>query len=134
MKYQFALAVVLIALCSSGWAQSTYGTITGVISDPSSSVVTNAAVEALNQRTGASRKVTTGSNGFYRFVNVDPGTYTVSAVQQGFAKSERKDIEVPAREEVRIDMQLQVESAAATTIEVTSAAVVTHLLPASHSH
>src|SRR5262249_1626614 len=130
MKNQFALAVVLIALCSSGWAQSTYGTITGVISDPSSSVVTNATIEAINQRTGVPRKVTHGLNGFYRFVNVDPGTYTVSAIQQGFSKSERKDIEVPAREEVRIDMQLQVESAAATTIEVTSAAIVTEVLTA----
>jgi hypothetical protein len=71
-------------------AQSTYGTITGVVRDPSGAVISQAKVEATNQNTSVVRTVTTNSEGFYELVSLDPGTYTIAAVAEGFSRAEKK--------------------------------------------
>ena len=58
-------------------AQSTYGTIYGTITDPSMGVIRDAVVEAKHQGTGAVRSMKTGADGLYRFVNLDPATYSI---------------------------------------------------------
>ena len=117
------LAVTAIVFSAIAIGQSIYGTITGVITDPSGAVVANAKVEVTNQNTSAVRAVTTNSEGFYEFLSLDPGTYAVSASAQGFAQAEKKDLALLARELVRADLQLPVAGAAGTVIEVSTPVV-----------
>jgi Carboxypeptidase regulatory-like domain len=127
------LAAAFLLLSGAACAQSTYGTITGAVTDPSSAVIVGAKVEAKNESTGDVRTVQTNPEGFFRFVNLDPGTYNVSAGASGFDQTERKGVALLAREEVRVDLQLPVTGGAHTTVEVVGTPVVTEALTLSDS-
>ena len=58
------LAVFVLALLiSPDSAQSTFGSITGTVTDQSSARVSNARVTVTNQDTGVSRKTTAAADG-----------------------------------------------------------------------
>jgi hypothetical protein len=105
------------------FAQSTFGTISGVVTDQSAAVVKGAAVEVKNQSTNAVREVLSDAEGVYQAVNLDPDTYTITIKASGFADSVHKDIVVLARETRRIDQQLSVAGVSTTSIEVHEAVV-----------
>ncbi|HEX4065800.1 MAG TPA: carboxypeptidase regulatory-like domain-containing protein [Acidobacteriaceae bacterium] len=67
-------------------AQSGYGEITGLVSDPSGAVVPGASVILSNPSTGENRKSTTNAAGAYRFTAVPiVGSYSIAVTAQGFA-------------------------------------------------
>ena len=84
-------------------AQSTFGVITGTVTDPSSAIIQGATVEAKSQTTSRVRTAVTGPDGVYQLVNLDPDSYTLNISAKGFAVSSRNDVQLPARETVRID-------------------------------
>jgi len=111
----------LLALCglfltAKIAAQSTYGTIIGRVTDPSGAVVDGAKVKAQNQATGDARGVATNSEGEYRFLNVDPGQYTITASAAHFASTEDKNVVVLARETARSDIRLEVQGVQQTVV------------------
>ena len=112
------VAFAFLLAASAAFAQSTYGTIAGTITDSTSAIIRAAKVEAMNQETKISRSVVTDDYGRYSFVNLDPGVYTVSATAPGFGRSEHKDVTLLARADVPINFQLAVASAGGTTVEV----------------
>jgi len=79
MSLYVRLAAAFLMFSSAVWAQSIYGVIYGSITDPSSAVIRAAIVEARNAETGATRAAKTSAEGLFRFVNLDSGTYTISA-------------------------------------------------------
>src|SRR5262245_12534055 len=97
-----------LALSSAVFAQSTLGSITGVVTDQNGAVVAKAKVEVVNQSTGVAREVVTDGQGVYRATNLDAGTYRVAASASGMAPATRKDLPLLAREVVRLDFQLRV--------------------------
>ena len=133
MRLNVCLGAALILLPVAAFAQSTYGTIYGTITDPSMGVIRDAVVEAKNQGTGAVRSMKTGTDGLYRFVNLDPGTYSMAATASGFAGQQKKDVDLLARQELPVDFQLQVAGAAETTIQVNAGFEVSDQLTLSDS-
>src|SRR5262249_46071511 len=93
------ITICLPLLAAAAVAQSTYGSIAGILTDPTKAIVRDATVQVTNANTGASRSVKTDAEGFFRFVNLDPGTYRISAEAQGFAKSDRS-VSLLARDEM----------------------------------
>jgi len=128
-----AFAVLSLVTSTGAFAQSTYGTINGSVTDPSSAAVRGATVEATNQQTQVKHSLVTNTEGRYRFMNLDPGVYTVSASAPGFNVTERKDVNLLAREELPVEFQLAVASAAATTVEVIGTPVIAEQLTQSDS-
>ncbi len=90
-------------------------------------------MEAVNQQTRVTRAVETDADGSYRFVNLDPGIYTVAASASGFGRTEQKEINLQAREEIPINLQLALENSARTTVEVVGTPVITEELTRSDS-
>jgi hypothetical protein len=133
MKRNVRLAVAILFLSGAAFAQSTYGTIYGNITDPSAAIIRDAVVEATNTSTGVVRSVKTNAEGYFSFVNLDPGTYSISASAESFAPAEEKGIPLLAREERRVDLQLLVAGATATTVEVTAQTPVSEQLTLSDS-
>jgi len=96
-------------------AQSTFGIIIGTVMDPSGAVVAGASVEAMNQATGAVRQSMTDAEGNFRFLNLDPGTYSITVTIPPFSTQKNQNVLLPAREMVRSDFKLQLSG---TTSEV----------------
>jgi hypothetical protein len=129
-----AVRLIVVAVFASGaiFAQSTYGTLTGIVTDQSSAVIRAAQVEAENQETKVTRTVRSDDGGRYRLVNLDPGFYTISATAEGFVKAVHKDVQLLAGREEWIPLQLTVGSAT-TTVEVVGTPVVSEELTRSDS-
>src|SRR5258706_8656065 len=100
------------------FGQSTFGTFSGIITDPSAAVIQGATIEVKSQTMNTVRTVQTGSDGAFRMVNLDPDTYTITVSARGFTDAVAKDIQLPARETIRKDFQLAVTGGAAAMVEV----------------
>jgi hypothetical protein len=75
-----------ICLCSTAYCQSvSSGTVSGIVSDPSGAVVANAKTELHNPVTGYDQFATANSAGSFRFTNIPPDAYQLSASVGGFA-------------------------------------------------
>src|SRR5882724_1911403 len=119
----FALGVSFVLACMvilSGpvSAQSTYGTITGSVTDSSGGAVADAQVRLSNLGTSELRIQSTGSDGLYSFVNLFPGKYKVDVEKAGFKRTSRTDIVVEVQQTSRIDLTMQVGEVT-QTVEVT---------------
>ncbi|HZQ22342.1 MAG TPA: TonB-dependent receptor [Terriglobales bacterium] len=91
-------------------AQSTYGSISGSVVDPSGAAMAGVPVTLTNLGTAVSRTQTTGPDGLYTFVNLIPGQYRVEAQKEGFKKFVREPVVVEVQQSVRIDATMQVGS------------------------
>ena len=114
VRVRFCVAVILSMtawLAPSAVAQSTYATLTGVAVDQSGGVLPGATVTVTNGATNAVRTAISGAAGEFQVPNLDAGTYHVSVHLEGFADVTR-DVELLARQTVRVDIQLFVASAA----------------------
>ena len=75
-------------------AQTNYGAIRGLVSDPQGSVLPGASVSLLNEQTRVGRSSVTNTGGEYLFTAIDPGTYTVTITAPGFSKLQQKGVVV----------------------------------------
>jgi len=80
-------AAALLLVAASAWAQSFRGSIRGMVTDPSGSVIAGAKVAAKNINTGLQREATTGQDGAYFLAELPAGEYTVSAEWVGLSPS-----------------------------------------------
>ncbi len=98
-------------------AQLTRGFISGTVQDPSTAVIANATVTLTNNATNIQRGAATNEIGFYRFVAVEPGSYTIEFASPGFQTTKIVSIHVGTAQEVVLNQTLAL-SREATTIEV----------------
>lgn len=103
------VCLILLPSSSSTWAQVAGGTITGVITDSSGSLIPKAKVEITNQQTGVTRTVGTNDKGLYSAPNLVPGMYQVSASATGFAPKGTR-LTLTVGDEVNLSLALTVGS------------------------
>ena len=101
-------------------AQAT-GQVTGVVTDPTGSVVPKAKIELTSKTTSQVRTTTTGTDGAYTFALVMPGDYQVRVSMTGFRTTLTDEVEVLINGTTRADVKLVVGSTA-ETVTVTDAA------------
>src|SRR5262249_16717638 len=106
------------------YGQSTYGIIAGVVRDESGAVVGGASVETRNQATGSVRTVSTDATGEYRFLNIDPGRYTVTITTGEFAPVKDENVNVSWGEAGRSDFQLRVKGVSQEVVVVAGQSIV----------
>ncbi len=104
-----ALLVVSLAAASVafGQAQSNAADLQGTVKDSNGAVVTTATVTARNPGTNISRSTTTNEDGFYRIVNLPPGTYEITAEAQNFKKTVLPAVSVTIGQAATLDITLQ---------------------------
>ena len=100
-------------------AQTTYGSISGTVSDPSGSAISEAQVTLTNNGTGEKRVQRTSADGLYSFVNLLPGSYRVEAEKPGFKRTSQPEVIVQVQQTSSINLVLQVGDVT-QTVEVTS--------------
>src|SRR4030095_4773355 len=120
MKKSFLAAFVLLSLCLSipALSQSSNGTISGTVVDPSDALIPGVTVTALNVATGIQTNSITNEAGVYNMPGLLPGSYRVSAALPGFQTQTYTDVVLGNAAQVRLNFTLKVANAA-TTVDVT---------------
>ena len=111
------VVVALFALPSNGWAQRTTGDIHGIITDESGAVLPGVTVTLKGRTVAGAPSVVTNETGVYRFTNLPPGSYELTAELQGFATSQQKDVVVSLGNTTELNVLLKV-SAQSETVTV----------------
>ncbi len=124
MKRSGILVATFLAawLCSSpAFAQTSFGTITGVVRDSTGAVLPDATITVTNENTGLTRQVTTDGSGNYLVSSLQPSVYTLSAELGGFKKGVASKVNLEVNQTLRVDMTLEVGELS-QTVEVEAAA------------
>lgn len=100
-------------------AQLQSGRILGSVSDAQVAGIPGATVTVTNLATNLSRTVVTDSQGNYVVTPLDPGTYRVSAVLEGFQKTVRDGIVLTVGQSARVDLALDLGTIS-TEVQVTA--------------
>src|SRR3989442_1384754 len=79
-----AIPAMILWLFGTTQAQVLYGSLTGIVLDPSGGVVPNATVTTENVGTGATKEIGTDERGAFLLNNLQPGMYRVTIIAKGF--------------------------------------------------
>ena len=110
-RFVIGLAL-LLAFALPAFAQLQGGSISGIIKDDQGGVLPGVTVTA--QGVDATQTFTTGADGEYRFLNLAPGPYTVTATLQGFSTLVRENIVVAVGRSVDLPLTLKIATVAET--------------------
>src|SRR5215471_7265530 len=111
------LLVAVLTLACAANAQTSRGTVTGTVLDPTGAVIAGASVTLTGVETGVRLSTKSNDAGVYRFDAVDLGTYDLTVSLPGFSTYLSTHIGVEANRATTIDPTLEV-GAAETRIEV----------------
>ncbi len=95
---QAIVTTLALATATLAFAQSTTGTITGVVRDQQGLVVPGASVELINEETGVNRSTVSLGNGAFTFAAIPQGRYTVRVTLEGFSVTENTGIQLRSNE------------------------------------
>src|SRR4249919_2747202 len=108
----FVLALLAIATTGTALAQIQGGTISGTVRDEQGGVLPGVTVTA--QGVDATQTFITETTGEYRFLNLAPGPYKVTAALQGFTTMVRDNVIVSVGRNVELPLALKIASVAET--------------------
>jgi len=96
---KLALLVCALTLFTAGlFGQTVASSVVGTVVDPSSAVVPNAPVTLTENDTGAVRSAASDGSGVFRFLNLVPGTYSVTVKVTGFKSLTQTQVVVEANQ------------------------------------
>ena len=143
------MILILCFLTVTGFAQETTGGIEGTVKDSAGAVVPNVTITVSSSRTsstgttttgissGFRRTLTTNSDGFFRLLQVPPGSYDiVTDPTSGFGEARYENVAVAIGRNTQIDIQVapgetantvDVSAADAPPVDTTSSAVQTSI-------
>ena len=98
-------------------AQTTDGSITGVVSDSTGAVIPDATLIVQNVDTGVTAHTTSNGSGVYLFPSLVPGKYTLRAEKQSFKPFVYQAFELDIRAQAKLDVRMEV-GGTTETVEV----------------
>jgi hypothetical protein len=102
-------AVLCFALSAGAvFAQSTLGTITGLVTDSTGAVIPGAVVVATNTATGVRVQTVSSNTGNYVIPSLQVGPYEINVSVTGFKGFTRSGINLSSNDNVRLDVILEV--------------------------
>jgi len=120
------LVLLTLVLVGALAAQTTKGTIAGVVTDAQGLVVSGASVTASAIEGGDVRSSASGSNGEYRIEALSLGKYTVAVKAKGFAETIVRDVVVNASLITSMNIELKISGGVETvTVEAGAETVQT---------
>jgi len=103
----FLIAVTVALLATPLSAQKITGTISGMVTDPTGAVVSQATVIITNVETGLVRTVTTNEMGEYVAPDLPNGNYQVTVKQANFKEAVIHNVEVHVASTALVNVQMQ---------------------------
>ncbi len=121
----FCLGSGLIAASSPADAQSTLASIVGNVQDPTHAALPNARILLHRSESNTDLAVTSTADGSFTALNLDPGTYVVTASAPGFSTSVETGVHLDARQQLRLDLALTPAATSETvTVNATDAGTI----------
>ncbi len=99
--------VLLLAIGPLAFAQGT-GNISGYVRDASGAALPGTTVTAVMTEQSTTRTTQADAQGFYNFVAMPAGHYTITFDAKGFQREVRSDVELTVSQNARADAQLNV--------------------------
>ena len=107
-RYVFVVALLLIVLAPArSQAQAVYGSISGIITDPSGAVVPGATVTVTSVERKTTDTVVSNESGIYSKERLLPGNYEVKAELQGFKTALYPSIKVNVDSQTPLNIKLE---------------------------
>jgi len=101
-------ALALLLSGGQAAAQSSMGGVTGTVTDSTGSVIPGATVTLVNEGTNIQNTRVTNDSGYFVFVNVRPGIYSLTVELDGFATTKAASFTVGVNETVARNVTLKV--------------------------
>ena len=104
---------VLLVLAASvlvAGAQSTMGSLRGVVDDATGAAIPDASATLRSVDQNGVFTLTSDNTGSFVFQNLKPGHYVLTVTRDGFAPTTIKDITLDARQDLRVTATLNVSA------------------------
>jgi hypothetical protein len=143
----FLLAAIVLTTCSLAFGQETTGSIEGTVKDAAGALVPNVTLTITSAKAAASgttttgigggfrRTVTTNDEGFFRVLQVPPGTYdVVTTATSGFGEARYENVTVAIGRSAQLAItvtagtnvtQVNIVASEMLTVDTTSSAIQT---------
>jgi hypothetical protein len=117
------LFAVTLCAVAGVYGQIGTSTITGRVTDSTGAVIPNVNVAVVQTTTNFTFSAVTNTEGLYRVLSLNPGTYRVSFEAQGFKKFVRDAVELRTGDTLAVDASMQIGNVS-ESIEVSGAAAL----------
>lgn len=107
-------------------AQDSPGAIGGVVFDAAGAPIPSAHVLAQNLATGATSQTMSDANGHFSFSKLPPGNYKIKAEKNGFSSLTQQPVEVTARKQATLRLEMKVAPAKDDILTIPTYAVSPH--------
>jgi len=104
LRARLFVGLALFTGFAGAYAQSTLGSISGSVQDPTGAVIPNAAVRLHRLESNTDLSASSDADGNYSVLNVSPGHYDITVQARGFAQVRAKDLILEARQQLRYDV------------------------------
>jgi outer membrane receptor protein involved in Fe transport len=116
------LALLIVFVPAGAFAQSSNGSISGIVTDDSGAAVPGVTVTSTNTATGVARTTVSNATGHYQIALLPPAAYTVGAELTGFQPVKRDKIVVNVGTDVTLNFSMK--PGVSETLTVSAAAPV----------
>jgi hypothetical protein len=107
-------AALLFAFPAVLFGHAYFGTLSGVVSDPTRAVIPKAKVTLTDQEKGYKFSATSDNAGRYLFSAVPPGVYSVAAEVSGFERLSREGIHIDINQNAKANLDLKMAGSVQT--------------------
>jgi Carboxypeptidase regulatory-like domain len=111
------LMLAVILLPGALFGQGYFGTVSGILTDPSGAIIQGAKITLLDEQKGYKFTTTSSNEGRYLFASIPPGSYTVTAEMEGFEKTVRTHIRLNVSENPTANLTMKI-AGGSQTVEV----------------
>src|SRR4051812_7268876 len=115
------LSIMLLISAPMLVGQTATGEINGTLTDPSGAVISGATLKLTNQSTQIQTQSTSNATGFFIFVGVRPGTYSLRVEKQGFRSVDVSQLQLGVNQALTQNLQIPV-GAVSESVQVTGEA------------
>jgi len=128
LKWSF-LTVITLLVSLGAWSQTSTGSLSGTVHDSSGAIVPGAQVTAKVVSTGRIIKQQTNGQGDYALFSLEPGTYEIETVKDGFQKSHIGGVQINVAQALKLDIALTVGSVSSEVVVTADQEMLTNDTP-----
>ena len=115
MKKRIVLTILALLLFPLRFRGQGFGSIVGVVTDPSGAAVSSVNITATQTSTGFAREAISNAEGYFVFSSLEPTTYNLTVSAQGF-RTAKETVTLLANQSLTVNMKLEVGTTGQTVV------------------